>query len=45
MEKTNTRLIPKGKKPIVKQIRPIVLTGVSYKLFMTILGNKIDKHI
>ena len=44
-EKPNTRLIPKVKKPTAKQIRPIALTDVSYKLFMTILGNKIDQHI
>ena len=43
--KSNTRLIPKVKKPTAKQMRPIALTDVSYKLFMTILGKKIDKII
>ena len=26
-------------------MRPIALTDVSYKLFMTIIGKKIDRHI
>ena len=33
------------KKPTAKQMRPIALTDVSYKLFMTILGAKIDRYI
>ena len=44
-EKSYTRLRPKVKKPTAKQMRPIALTDVSYKLFMTILGKKIDSHI
>ena len=44
-EKSNTRLIPKVNKPTAKQLRPIALTDVSYKLFMTIIGNKIDAHL
>ena len=43
--KSSTRLIPKVKKPTAKQMRPIALTDVSYKLFMTILRKKIDRHI
>ena len=39
-EKSYTRLIPKVKKPTAKQMRPIALTDVSYKLVMTILGKK-----
>ena len=42
--KSNTRLIPKVNKPTAKQLTPIVLTDVSYKLFMTI-GKKIDAHL
>ena len=45
MEKSYTRLILKVKKPTAKQMRPIALTDVSYKLFMTILGKKIDRYI
>ena len=44
-EKSYTRLIPKVKKPTAKQMRPIVLTDVSYRLFMTILGKKINRYI
>ena len=44
-EKSNTKLIQKVKKPTAKQMRPIALTDVSHKLFMTILGNKLDRHI
>ena len=43
--KSNTRLIPKFNKPTVKQLRPITLTDVSYKLFMTIIGKQIDAHL
>ena len=38
-------MIPKTKKPTAAQLRPIALTDVSYKLYMTIQGKKIDKHI
>ena len=44
-EQSNTRLIPKVNKPTAKQLRPIALTDVSYKRFMTIIGNKIDAHL
>ena len=44
-EKSYTKLIPKVKKPTAKQMRPIALTDVSYKLFMTIIGKKIDRHV
>ena len=42
--KTNKRLIPTVNKPTAKQLRPIALTDVSYKLFMTIIGKKIGAH-
>ena len=41
-KKSNTRLIPKVKKPTAKHMRPIAVTDVSYKMFMTILGRTID---
>ena len=44
-EKSYTRLISKVKKPTAKQMRPIALTDVSYKLFIKILGKKIASHI
>ena len=37
--------MPKVNKPIGSQLRPITLTNVSYKLYMTIQGSKIDQHI
>ena len=42
-EKSNTKFIPKFKKPTAKLLRPIAQTDVSYKLFMTIIGKKIYK--
>ena len=36
--------MPKANTPTAKQLRPIALTDVSYKLFMTIIANKIDAH-
>ena len=44
-EQSNTRLIPKVNKPTAKQQRPIALTDVHYKLFMTIIGKKIAAHL
>ena len=32
-------------KPTAKQLRPIVLTDVSYKLFIPIILKKIDAHL
>ena len=43
--KSNTRLIPKVNKPTAKQLNPIALSDVSYKLFMTIIGKKIDANL
>ena len=44
-EKSDTKIIPKVKKPMASQLRPIALMDVSYKLYMEIQGNKIDQHI
>ena len=44
-EKSNTRMIPKVKKPMATQLRPIALMDVSYKLYMKIQGKKIDDHL
>ena len=44
-EKSKTTMIPKVNKPMASQLRPIALTNVSYKLYMTIQGRKIDQHI
>ena len=44
-EKSNTTMVPKVKKPTAKQLRPIALMDVSYKLYMKIQGKKIDEHL
>ena len=38
-------MVPKVKKPTAKQLRPIALMDVSYKLYMKIQGKKIDEHL
>ena len=42
---TTTNLIPKVKKPQTNQLKPIALSNFSYKMLMSILRDKIDKHI
>ena len=42
---SKTVLVPKTKKPTVKDLRPIALTNATYKLFMRILKTKIEHHI
>ena len=42
---SKTVLVPKTKKPTVKDLRPIALTNATYKLFMGILNTKIEHHI
>ena len=42
---SRTRMIPKTRKPTVKDLRPIALTNYSYKIFMSILKSKLEKHI
>ena len=42
---SNTSLIPKTKKPNVNELRPIALTNTSYKIFMGIIKDKIEKHL
>ena len=42
---SKTVLVPKTKKPTIKDLRPITLTNATYKLFMGILKTKIEHHI
>ena len=42
---SRTVMLPKKKKPVAREHRPIVLTNVWYKLFMGILKNRIVEHL
>ena len=42
---SQTVMVPKTCKPEVKDLRPISLTNISYKIFMKIIRNKIDNHL
>ena len=42
---SKTVMIPKVSKPQAKQLRPIALTDVSYKIFMTLIKNSVERHI
>ena len=42
---SKTVLIPKTNKPTVKQLRPICLTDVSYKIYMALCRDKLVDHL
>ena len=42
---SKTKMIPKKSKPTVKDLRPIALTEISYKVFMTLLKDEIEEHL
>lgn len=43
---SKTVMIPKTAKPKVNELRPLAITNISYKLFMsTAIKNKIEEHI
>ena len=44
-KKSKTKMIPKSTKPTAKDLRPIALTNVSYKIFMSILKGKVEQHL
>ena len=45
-KQTKTIMIPKNSKPSAKDLRPIALANISYKIFMsTAVKNKIEEHL
>ena len=42
---SRTKMIRKGRKPTVKDFRPIAITNISYKIFMSFIREKIEEHI
>ena len=42
---SKTKMIPKTTKPLVKDLRPIALTDVSYKIFMALIRDDIENHL
>ena len=42
---SKTVMVPKKKKPTIRDLRPIALTNATYKLFMGILKTKVEHHI
>ena len=43
--KSRTVMVKKGRRPTVKDFRPIAITDVSYKIFMAYIREKIEEHI
>ena len=44
-KKSKTKMIGKKKKPTAKDLRPVALTNVSYKIFMSLCKNEIEEHV
>ena len=40
-----TIMIPKKNRPTETELRPIAMTDVSYKILMSLIGRKIEKHV
>ena len=38
-------MIPKSSRPKVDDLRPIAMTDTSYKILMSVVAQKIDKHV
>ena len=44
-KEARTIMIPKVRNPEVKELRPISLINISYKIFMKIMRERIDNHL
>ncbi|MEL6606481.1 MAG: reverse transcriptase family protein, partial [Cyanobacteria bacterium J06614_10] len=44
-KRTNTKMLKKVKKPKVKELRPITLADISYKIFMSLIRYETEDHI
>ena len=44
-KQSRTVLLEKKRKPTVKDLRPLALTNISYKMYMSLLKIKIEEHI
>ena len=42
---SKTKLLKKKKKPTVRDLRPLALTDMSYKIFMSIIKEEIEQHL
>ena len=44
-DKSTTKMIKKVRRPTVRDFRPIALTNVSYKIYMSFIRDEIEKHL
>ena len=44
-KRSKTRMIKKTNKPTAEDFRPIALTGNTYKIFMTIIKERLESHL
>lgn len=42
---SNTKMIPKKARPTIKDLRPIALTEISYKTYMSLIKDEIEEHL
>ena len=42
---SKTKMLEKKRKPTAKDLRPIALTNVSYKIYMALIKNELEEHL